>query len=244
MNFKNLKKNDIIFCESNSRVLKLVEKQNGIWKTQDLFSNQPVKLTSNQRFKLVETHRKIQKPISMLRLLEQEDDVPSTLTEKEVFIVDYLLSEVDQSLLHRAHRLFSEMTNIYEIRKVVKQLFEQILKYTSTSTSISDTRLLQYVLCAIENLDGSEINTSTEITRLSSFNYNRTEVVEKVEYISWSTTGLPSYDKDYLNDRLDILNDHFWDLEPDSSHSDYSDGRTLKWEDEELSLEQGPLVIR
>jgi len=243
MSFRNLKKNDIVFCESNSRVLKLVEKQNGVWNTQDLFSKQPIKLSSNQTFKLVETHKKVSKPMSMLKLMEQDESVPSTLTEKEVFIVDYLLSEVDQSLLHQAERVFRKMESSRDMTTVIGNIFSPIVRYLSLGNSTNDTRYFQYVFCALENLDGSEINTSTRIERLSTFQYEKVEIRKQIEYVSWTVDNIPSFSEEDLRDNLSTIDDNFWNWSPDSRDTDYGDSDTLGWEDEKLSLEDGPLVI-
>ena len=243
MSFRNLKKNDIVFCESNSRVLKLVEKENGVWNTQDLFSKQPIKLSSNQSFKLVETYKKVSKPISMLRLLEEEEGTPSTLTEKEVLIIEFLLNDVDQSLLHKAQRIFSRKEGTRDLNNITRDIFTPIVRYMSLNRLSSDSRLLQYVFCALENLDGSEINTSTRIERLSSFRYDRTEVRKQIEYVNWSIDNIPSFSEEDLRDDLEYINDNFWNWSPDSHDSDYGDSDTLGWEDEQLSLEYGPLVI-
>ena len=89
MSFSSLKKNDVIFCESkNSRVLKLIEKVDGSWIGRDIFTNQSYELNSNDQFKLVNRERRV-KPLSLTSLVESTDG-PSTLTEKEVFIVDYI----------------------------------------------------------------------------------------------------------------------------------------------------------
>lgn len=244
MSFRNLKKNDIVFCESNSRVLKLVEKQNGVWNTQDLFSKQPIKLSSNQPFKLVETHKKVSKPMSMLKLMEHDEGVPSTLTEKEVFIVDYLLSDVDQSLLHQAERVFRKMESSRDMSTVISNIFSPIVRYMSLGKFTNDARYFQYVFCALENLDGSEINTSTRIERLSTFQYEKVEIRKQIEYVSWSVDNIPSFSEEDLRDNLSTIDDNFWNWSPDSRDSDYGDSDTLGWEDEKLSLEDGPLVIR
>lgn len=244
MSFRNLKKNDIVFCESNSRVLKLVEKQNGVWNTQDLFSKQPIKLSSNQPFKLVETHKKVSKPMSMLKLMEHDEGVPSTLTEKEVFIVDYLLSDVDQSLLHQAERVFRKMESSRDMITVISNIFSPIVRYMSLGKFTNDARYFQYVFCALENLDGSEINTSTRIERLSTFQYEKVEIRKQIEYVSWSVDNIPSFSEEDLRDNLSTIDDNFWNWSPDSRDSDYGDSDTLGWEDEKLSLEDGPLVIR
>lgn len=244
MSFRNLKKNDIVFCESNSRVLKLVEKQNGAWNTQDLFSKQPIKLSSNQPFKLVETHKKVSKPMSMLKLMEHDEGVPSTLTEKEVFIVDYLLSDVDQSLLHQAERVFRKMESSRDMSTVISNIFSPIVRYMSLGKFTNDARYFQYVFCALENLDGSEINTSTRIERLSTFQYEKVEIRKQIEYVSWSIDNIPSFSEEDLRDNLSTIDDNFWNWSPDSRDSDYGDSDTLGWEDEKLSLEDGPLVIR
>lgn len=244
MSFRNLKKNDIIFCESNSRVLKLVEKQNGVWNTQDLFSKQQLKLSSNQPFKLVETHKKVSKPMSMLKLMEHDEVVPSTLTEKEVFIVEYLLNEIDESLLNKAQRVFSSRQSSKDVNTVTKEIFTPIVRYLSLGAMYNDSRLLQYVFCAIENLDGSEISTSTRIERLSSFEYRRTEIRKQIEYVGWRIDNIAAFNEEDLRDELEYINDNFWNWNPESNDSDYGDSDTLGWDEQELSLESGPLVIR
>ena len=244
MSFRNLKKNDIVFCESNSRVLKLVEKQNGVWNTQDLFSKQPIKLSSNQPFKLVETHKKVSKPMSMLKLMEQDEGVPTTLTEKEVFLVDYLLNDVDQSLLHQAERVFRKMESLRDMTTVIGNIFSPIVRYMSLGRFTNDVRYFQYVFCALENLDGSEINTSTRIERLSSFKYEKVEIRKQIEYVSWTVDNIPSFNEEDLRDNLSTIDDNFWNWSPDSNDTDYGDSDTIGWEDEKLSLDDGPLVIR
>lgn len=244
MSFRNLKKNDIVFCESNSRVLKLVEKQNGVWNTQDLFSKQPIKLSSNQPFKLVETHKKVSKPMSMLKLMEQDEGVPTTLTEKEVFLVDYLLNDVDQSLLHQAERVFRKMESLRDMTTVIGNIFSPIVRYMSLGRFTNDVRYFQYVFCALENLDGSEINTSTRIERLSSFKYEKVEIRKQIEYVSWTVDNIPSFNEEDLRDNLSTIDDNFWSWNPDSNDTDYGDSDTIGWEDEKLSLDDGPLVIR
>jgi len=89
MRYQNLRKNDVLFCESKgSRVLKLVEKIDGSWVGRDIFTNQNFQLNNTDQFKLVNRERKV-KPLSLVSLVESTTG-PSTLTEKEVFIVDYI----------------------------------------------------------------------------------------------------------------------------------------------------------
>ncbi len=54
MRYQNLRKNDVLFCESkSSRVLKLVEKIDGSWVGRDIFTNQNFQLNNTDQFKLV-----------------------------------------------------------------------------------------------------------------------------------------------------------------------------------------------
>ena len=101
MRYQNLRKNDVLFCESKgSRVLKLVEKVEGSWVGRDIFTNQNFELNNTDQFKLVNRERKV-KPLSLVSLVESTNG-PSTLTEKEVFIVDYILDNYNPDELQEA----------------------------------------------------------------------------------------------------------------------------------------------
>ena len=99
MSFGSLRKNDVLFCESKgSRVVKLVESNNNVWIGRDMFSGQSIEITENDTFKLVNKQRKT-KPMSMVSLLESESSSRPTLTEKEVFIVEFFLDNYSQEEL-------------------------------------------------------------------------------------------------------------------------------------------------
>ncbi len=60
MRYENLKKNDVLFCESKgSRVLKLVEKVEGSWVGRDIFTNQNFELNNTDHSKLVNRDTKV-----------------------------------------------------------------------------------------------------------------------------------------------------------------------------------------
>ena len=179
MSFSSLKKNDVIFCESkNSRVIKLISKDENKWSGKDIFTNEGFEITSQDNFKVVTRERK-SRPISMVNLFESEG-VPSTLTEKEVMIVEYIQEEMDPSNLNRLERKYLD-NNLSDLREL--EVVANFLKYLGVETRYAPDELLCYALCAIQN-EGKEISTSTPITRFYRYDLRRWEIREQVEYLS------------------------------------------------------------
>ena len=89
--------------------------------------------------------------LSLLKALKESvsEDNPPTLTDNEVFIVDYLNTEIDPSLLYRVETGF-ENYNPNEMDKIIN-IFRDILTYLSLRNLLNDYRLIQYIICAIEN---------------------------------------------------------------------------------------------
>ena len=116
MSFSSLKKNDVIFCESkNSRVIKLISKDENKWRGKDIFTNEGFEITSQDNFKVVTRERKT-RPISMVNLFESESE-PSTLTEKEVMIVEYIKEEMDPTDLNRIERKYLD-NNLVDFKEL------------------------------------------------------------------------------------------------------------------------------
>lgn len=238
MSFSSLKKNDVIFCESkNSRVIKLISKDENKWRGNDIFTNEGFEITSQDNFKVVTRERKT-RPISMVNLFESEG-VPSTLTEKEVMIVEYIQEEMDPSNLNRLERKYLD-NNLSDLREL--EMVANFLKYLGVETRYAPDELLCYALCAIEN-EGKEISTSTPIKRFYRYDLRRWEIREQVEYTSWAIEFCAEDNSEKLDEIKEHIEDHFWDYNPDSMDSDYGDSEHIGWED--TSINPGrPVIIR
>jgi hypothetical protein len=238
MSFSSLKKNDVIFCESkNSRVIKLISKDENKWRGNDIFTNEGFEITSQDNFKVVTRERKT-RPISMVNLFESEG-VPSTLTEKEVMIVEYIQEEMDPSNLNRLERKYLD-NNLSDLREL--NMVADFLKYLGVETRYAADELLCYALCAIEN-EGKEISTSTPIKRFYRYDLRRWEIREQVEYTSWAIEFCVEENSEKLDEIKEHIEDHFWDYNPDSMDSDYGDSEHIGWED--TSINPGrPVIIR
>ena len=172
MSFNNLKKNDVVFSESKgSRVFKLISKKDNHWVVGDMFTKKFDTITESDTFKVVKTKNK-PKPISLLNLVESNGvSIKSTLTEKEVFLIEELKGSYDENSLHEIIESY-ENGNLNSgddlLQRYLKVLnFRSKLQYDSFA-------LIQYVYCAIENYD-TEISTSTNINRFKLFELNATE---------------------------------------------------------------------
>lgn len=238
MSFSSLKKNDVIFCESkNSRVIKLISKDENKWRGKDIFTNEGFEITSQDNFKVVTRERKT-RPISMVNLFESESE-PSTLTEKEVMIVEYIQEEMDPTDLNRIERKYldNNLVDFKELKGVA-----DFLKYLGVEQRYSADQLVCYALCAIEN-EGKEISTSTPIKRFIMYDMRRWEIREQVEYTSWAIDFCAEDNDEKLDEIKESIEDHFWDYDPQSMDSDYGDSEHLGWED--TSITRGrPIIIR
>lgn len=94
--------------------------------------------------------------LSLINLLKEsvDEDYPTTLTDNEVFIMNYLADEVDPSFLYRAERAYDDF-DPQKMSKVVDIIFGEILPFIGLKKRMGDKRLLQYVICHNEN-DGKE----------------------------------------------------------------------------------------
>lgn len=184
MKFQNLKKNDIIFCETqNSRVIRLGNLINeNSWLGRDVFSKQEMIVTNQDKFKLVNETRK-PNTIKMSRLLESNSDT-NTLTEKEVFIVNFFIDELGHDEIsnlvesHREGNPDIKIPNILELRNYLN---------ISNYSNIEDGMFIQYLICANDNI-GNEINTNTKIKRVKKYTLNTTEIsnVTRYDYIYYN----------------------------------------------------------
>ena len=80
MRYQNLRKNDVLFCESKgSRVLKLVEKVEGSWVGRDIFTNQNFELNNTDQ---VITKAQIERIIESLTTLDWQINIESHISKK------------------------------------------------------------------------------------------------------------------------------------------------------------------
>ena len=232
MSFGNLKKNDVLFCESKgSRVVKLVENVNNVWIGRDMFSNQSVEITNHDTFKIVNNQRK-SKPLSMVSLLESTDSVRPTLTEKEVFIVEYFQDNFTSDQLNKIR------VNYYDggyLKKSVIEGLNSLKRYLNIISRVSDDVFIQYALCAYDNL-GEEITTSTPISRFKEYSFTMVEERKQWEYTTWGIDFWAEYDnQELLDEFVETMQDDFWNHSPDSLDTDYGDSETMGMSDPELT---------
>lgn len=237
MRYENLKKNDVLFCESKgSRVLKLVDKVDGSWLGRDIFTNENFELTNTDQFKLVNRERKV-KPLSLLKLIESKNG-PSTLTEKEVFIVDYIMDNYNPDEL-------KELKDSYDDGEHMSTkipYFNSLLRYLNLPGGYSDASFFQYVLCAYENI-GKTITSSTPIQRFKEYRFNWTEEREQTEYNTYYIEFYAANEED-AKKISKHLQDDFWSYSPDSYDTDYGDSEFIRMLDAETKLEDDrPFVI-
>ena len=181
--------------------------------------------------------------LSLLKALKESvsEDNPPTLTDNEVFIVDYLNTEIDPSLLYRVETGF-ENYNPNEMDKIIN-IFRDILTYLSLRNLLNDYRLIQYIICAIEN-QGKEITTNTPIKRLKTFDFTVWGTEKQIVYNKYSIDGLPVYNDDDISDLTNKITDRFWDWNPESHDSDYGDSDFIGFDDPEtLPSREGYLII-
>ena len=218
MRYQNLRKNDVLFCESKgSRVLKLVEKIDGSWVGRDIFTNQNFQLNNTDQFKLVNRERKV-KPLSLVSLVESTNG-PSTLTEKEVFIVDYILDNYDPDKLQEAKDSYNNFTHM----DIKMPHFNSLLRYLNLPGGHTESSFFQYILCAYENM-GKTITTSTPITRLFQYECRWTEERLQTEYTTYTIDFYASNDE--LADKIsEDLRINFWSHDPQAEDTDYGDGQ-------------------
>jgi len=217
MRYQNLRKNDVLFCESKgSRVLKLVEKIDGSWIGKDIFTNQNFQLKNTDQFKLVNRERKV-KPLSLLSLVESKNG-PSTLTEKEVFIVDYIMDNYSPDELEDIKNNFQDG----EINTKIPH-FNSLLRYLNLPGGHSESSFFQYILCAYENI-GKTITSSTPITRLNEYEFRWTEERLQTEYTTYTLEFYAANDED-AEKISKYLREDFWSHNPESEDSDYGDSQ-------------------
>jgi len=186
--------------------------------------------------------RKIKKNLSLYRLIENEESsVPNTLTDKEVFIVTYLLEDVDRSVLYSAERYWDELKP-YDMKKIIDTIFTPILPYVNKKNLKGDLRLYQYIFCALEN--DTSVTTDTPIRRMKNYNYKIWEIRRQIEYVDWRTE-IPGFSLDEVRNKSELIQESLWDWNPESNDSDYGDSEFLGLEDEEIrdSIYEKFLVI-
>jgi hypothetical protein len=176
--------------------------------------------------------RKIKKNLSLYRLIENEESsVPNTLTDKEVFIVTYLLEDVDRSVLYSAERHWDELKP-YKMKKIIDTIFTPILPYVNQKGLKEDLRLYQYVFCALEN--DTSVTTDTPIRRMKNYDYKIWEIRQQIEYVDWRTQ-IPGFNIDEVKKKSELIQESLWEWNPESNDSDYGDSEHLGLEDEEIN---------
>lgn len=231
MSFGSLKKNDVLFCESKgSRVVTLIENNNNVWIGRDMFSGQNIEITRNDSFKLVNKQRK-SRPLSMVSLLESENSVRPTLTEKEVFIVEYFLDNYSQEEL-------SQISESYYSGDYIKNNpisdIKSLKRYLNIDVKRNDDVYMEYGLCANDNY-GEEISTSTPISRFKEYRFSMVEEREQIEWASWYfdfDAGMN--DGEVIDEFVKEFEKDFWSYDPDHEDTDYGDSTTLGLSDPEV----------
>ena len=244
MSFNNLKKNDVVFSESKgSRVFKLISKKDTHWVVGDMFTKKYDTITESDTFRVVKTENK-PKPISLLNLVESNGvNITSTLTEKEVFLIEELKGSYEESSLHEIIESY-ENGNLNSGDDILKG-YLKILNSQSKS-QYDSFALIQYVYCAIENYD-TEVSSSTKINRFKLFELKATEISDERKYQNW-TLNVPALDLDMMTKMQSGIIDNLWNYDPDAGWADYGDSDSIGFEDieiEEIGVTQyrKPLVI-
>lgn len=237
MRYENLKKNDVLFCESKgSRVLKLVDKVDGSWLGRDIFTNENFELNNTDQFKLVNRERKV-KPLSLLKLIESKNG-PSTLTEKEVFIVDYIMDNYSPDELQ-------DLKNSYDNGEHMDTKiahFSSLLRYLNLPGGYSEASFFQYIICAYENIEKT-LTSSTPIKRFKEYKFNWTEERLQTEYITYYIEFYSANLED-ANKISEHLEENFWSYNPNAYDTDYGDGEFVRMTNPETKLEdERPFVI-
>lgn len=238
MIFENLTKNDVLFCESKgSKVLKLIEKVGETWIGRDIFSNQNFELTNSDQFKLVNRNRKVT-PLSLVKLFESKDS-QTTLTEKEVLIVDYIKDNYDPDELEEMRISYKNGT----IGKSNLLDFQSMRRYLNLTSGYSQDNLIQYVYCAIENINKT-ITTSTQIKRFQEFTFYWNEETIVTEFTTYRV-GFSAIDRSDAEKIIEVIKDDFWSYDPESTDSDYGDREFVKMSNPEIYEDKSTkLVIR
>lgn len=182
--------------------------------------------------------------LSLINLLKEsvDEDYPTTLTDNEVFIMNYLADEVDPSLLYQAERAYDDF-DPKKMSKLVDIIFGEILLYIGMKNKRNDKRLLQYVICYNEN-DGKEITTSTPIKRLANYNFQVWDVTRQIIYNKYSTNEIPAFSKDDVENKQTQILDNLWNWDTSSDDSDYGDSEFIRYEDPEIEQDWvGYLVL-
>lgn len=236
MIFENLTKNDVLFCESKgSKVLKLIEKVGETWIGRDIFSNQNFELTNSDQFKLVNRNRKIT-PLSLVKLFESKDS-QTTLTEKEVLIVDYIKDNYDPDELEEMRISYKNGT----IGKSNLLNFQSMRRYLNLRSGYSQDNLIQYVFCAIENINKT-ITTSTQIKRFQEFTFYWVEealVTELTTYrVEFSAIDMSDAEK-----IIEVIKDDFWSYDPEANDTDYGDREFVKMSNPEIYEDTSPKLV-
>ena len=176
MDYKNLKENDVVFCESKkSRVLKLVSQKSNGWLCEDIFTKQSHIINEKDNLRLVNTSRKV-KPISLRKLFEEENS-NDTLTEREVYIVEYIIDNYSLDTLKEIESAIEDG----QILNVNYKNLNSFLRYLAINKEFAAGELSQYFLCALNNY-GSEINQSTKIDRFIPYKISFVEISNQARY--------------------------------------------------------------
>jgi hypothetical protein len=224
-------------------VFKLISKKDNHWVVGDMFTKKYDTITESDTFRVVKTENK-PKPISLLNLVESNGvNITSTLTEKEVFLIEELKGSYDESSLHEIIESY-ENGNLNSGDDILKG-YLKILNSQSKS-QYDSFALIQYVYCAIENYD-TEVSSSTKINRFKLFELKATEISDERKYQNW-TLNVPALDLDMMTKMQSGIIDNLWNYDPDAGWADYGDSDFIGMEDiviEEIGVSQyrKPLVI-
>jgi hypothetical protein len=170
--------------------------------------------------------------LSLINLLKEnvDEDYPKTLTDNEIFIMDYLSNEVDPSLLYEAEVAYENFNPIM-MSKIVAKIFDPILTYIGMKNKKNDRRLLQYVLCYSEN-EGKEITTSTPIRRLAYYNFTIWDTTRQIIYNKNNISEVPAFSDEDMEEKKESLVKNMWDgWNTDVSDSDYGDSEFIEYSD-------------
>lgn len=237
MKFQELKKNDIIFCESqNSRVIRLGNFMNkSTWKGYDIFSKQEIIVTNKDKFKLVNETKK-PNIIKMSHLIESKSSI-DTLTEKEVFIVEFFIEEL-------GYKKINTIVDDYmdgDIDVIIPNVSE--IKNYLHLHHIDSRIFIQYLICAKEN-EGNKINTSTKIQRVQLYTVFGTQYsfVTRYDYVSATFYSLNDEHAELVKKSI---KGNPWTVPFNYGDVDYGDAESFDFSDFELegSVSDNGVVI-
>lgn len=237
MKFQDLKKNDIIFCESqNSRVIRLGNFINkSTWKGYDIFSKQEIIVTNKDKFKLVNETKK-PNIIKMSHLIESKSST-DTLTEKEVFIVEFFIEELGYEKINTIVDDYMDGDIKVDIPNV-----REIKNYLNLHHIDSDI-FIQYLICAKEN-EGNKINTSTKIKRVQLYYVSGTQnsYVPRYDDVSFTFYSLNDEHAELVKDSI---TNNPWTVSFDYGGADFGDPDSFYFSDFELegSVSDNEIVI-